>query len=298
MGTLMIDPRRTEEKAPTEWAEEIVKRLRKAFELARQAQIQTSKANKERDTRKFTNPVFRPGDHVFLWESSSEQTRIQRDIESVQGHKGRLPTKLTNKWTGPFPVVRMDGTRYCVISKNGTEVRHNVNRLIKEHTWSEHHTDTMRAFEKLEAKERPESKDRRIKTGEIVVFPKNMTDDDPLPFGVGRILDDTNQNDLQFQWMCNPTYTPRGTFLLGWVSPRDRKFYYKSKPLHPSHPRFCGEDCGVSIGNEDVIVHGFSVLNEKGKLSKETKEVIAGNQWVKQAWGRDTRLLFVPNEIP
>ena len=83
--------------------------------------------------------------------------------------------------------------RHCVISKEGKEVKHNVNRLIKQHRWDEWHADTMTAFAarteerntpgKLEKEKEGERREKEIKTGETIIFPMNMSDSHPIPFG-------------------------------------------------------------------------------------------------------------------
>jgi len=141
-GTLLTHtkPKEGELKEETEWARDIVKKLHRAFEQTKEAQISVAKKNKDRDTRKHTDPDYKVGDFLYLWEKSAAESRLRKEIQEIVGHKGgKLPTKLTNPWTGPYRVVSLPDKRHCVISKEGKEVKHNVNRLIKQHRWDEWH---------------------------------------------------------------------------------------------------------------------------------------------------------------
>jgi len=108
-GVLIQQFEKDEIKTETEWADTILKRLRTAFEYVREAQEETARKNKERKHVNTFAPDFKEGDCLFVWERSAEETRLNDDIKQVTGFAGRLPTKLVNKWTGPFPFVRMDG---------------------------------------------------------------------------------------------------------------------------------------------------------------------------------------------
>ena len=91
--------------------------------------------------------------------------------------------------------------------------------------------------------------------------------------------------------MGNTTCSARGTFLPGWIDPKDKKFYYRLKPLHATHQPFLGEHEDVVIGKGDVLSHGFHILNESKRISKQIREQISASVWVKQAWG-DGRFSF------
>ena len=78
---------------------------------------------------------------------------------------------------------------------------------------------------KLEKEKEGERREKEIKTGETIIFPMNMSDSHPIPFGVGRVLEIRGKQDLKFQWMGNTTCSARGTFLPGWIDPKDKKFY-------------------------------------------------------------------------
>ena len=209
-----------------------------------------------------------------------EETRLRGDIKLVTGHTGKLPTKLTNKWSGPYPFVRMVGDRYAVILKKGEEVCHNVNRLWRHQPWD---PDTGIAQEKDGGREeqksvqgwkekKNEGEQRPLLEGEVVVFVKDMTDNCPLPFGVGRILEVTGGQVGKFQWLGNSTFNARGTFLPGWLDPSDRRFYFQPRPVSRKHTEFTGEDESVRVVRDEIITDsgslqmGIGCPQEHGRL--------------------------------
>jgi len=269
--------------------------LNRAFEHTREAQIETAMKNKARSTRNCTDPEYKVGDMLYLWEKSSEESRLRHEIREIEGHKGRkLPSKLVNPWGGPYKVVKILDKRYCVIDKGGHEVKHNVNRLAKQHRWDEWHADTAEPFGPL-LKDKPmiapglekAQKSRDVKAGETIVFPMNMSDLHPLPFGVGRVVEVKDRQDLRFQWLGNRTCLANGVFHPAWISSKDNKFYYKPERSHNTHKPFLGEHSDVIIGTDDLLAHGYDVLDEATRLSREIREKISQSVWVKQAWGAE-----------
>jgi len=199
VGTLVGEYKETGAENGVEWADKVVKRLRTAFAYVREAQEEVAKKNKERKATQLFAPRFQEGDVLFLWENTRAETRLRGDIKEVVGHAGGLPTKLTNRWGGPYQFARMVGERHAVIIKNGKEVRHNVNRLWKHQPWDEWHPDTgilpvgeesqknrKEILAEKEKKNESGKEKRELQEGEVVVFVKDMTDND-LRFGVGRI---------------------------------------------------------------------------------------------------------------
>jgi hypothetical protein len=137
---------------------------------------------------------------------------------------------------------------------------------------------------------------RILQEGEVIVFAKEMSENDPLPFGVGRVLgrESKDGEGVQFQWLGNATFNPRGTFLPGWLDPTDRKFYFQPKPRSKKHTEFMGTDEGVQVTKEDVITHGFHILTDTNRLSMNTRTVITSSKEVEQMFKRDVIHLFTP----
>jgi hypothetical protein len=127
-------------------------------------------------------PRFEERDMLFVWENTKEETRLREDIKTMTGHAGRLPTKLTNKWSGPYSFVRMVGDPHAVVRKEGKEVQYNVNRLWKHQPWDEWHPDTgMKEEEESQKKivaehntekdsKDEQGKQRILQEGEVIVF--------------------------------------------------------------------------------------------------------------------------------
>jgi hypothetical protein len=200
-------------------------------------------------------PRFAEKDVLFVWENTKEETRLREDIKTVTGHTGKLPTKLTNKWSGPYPFVRMVGERHAVVKKDGKEVQYNVNRLWNHQQWDEWHPDTgltwkeevknqKEVMAERSAEEDSKSKQgtrRTLQEGEVIVFAKEMSENDPLPFGIGRVIgtESTEGQGIRFQWLGNTTFNPRGTFLPGWLDPVDRKFYFQHTPNSQENTKEC-----------------------------------------------------------
>jgi hypothetical protein len=281
-----------------EWVRRIKTRLQAAFDLTRERQARASEKNRERDTRQRVEPDWKPGDQLLLWEVSTSQTRLQKDILAMIGHEGSsVSTKLRDRWTGPYPCVRMEGN-YAWIFKDGKEVRHNVNRLVKHHAWDEFHPDTAQGLLKKQADTKSVPKvAHKIEPNSIIVFPKERSDNDQLPFGVGRVLTVRSPKDISFQWLGNASFNPRGTFLPGWLDPKDRKFYFQRRPLAQSHAPYLNDVDEVTIGTGDVIAAGFHVLTAEQRISPPIREIVVNNPDVRYAWGRDPSLLFAPRKL-
>ena len=156
-GTLVGEHRESDAESGVEWADRITQRLETAFTHVRTAQEETARKNRDRKATQLFAPNFQKGDVLFLWETTGEETRLRDDIKLVTGHTGKLPTKLTNKWSGPYPFVRMLGDRYAVVLEKGEEVCHNVNRLWRHQPWDEWHPDTGIAQEKDGGREEQKS---------------------------------------------------------------------------------------------------------------------------------------------
>ena len=145
----------------------------------------------------------------------------------------KLPTKLTNPWTGPSPVVSVPDNRHCVILKDGKEIKHNVNRLSKQHHWDDmqirrkHLRSPMSqktkllvsqvVKKKISKKVNKNTQKRNRFDREKHVFPMNLSDTHPLPFGVGRISEIRAIQDLKFQWLGNPAHSPKGNIFTSMV---------------------------------------------------------------------------------
>jgi hypothetical protein len=268
----------------------------------------SSRKNKNRSTRVCFNPVFETGDLLYFWERSARESRLREDIGKVTGQRtGQAPTKFVNPWTGPYPCVRMDGARYAIITKDGKDMRVNVNRLVKHARWDDVNADSAEVAQ-LFASPRTGSRvsaetsslpagleEKKIEIREIVVFPKEMSDNDPMPFGVGKVVSSDRKTGLVFQWLGNSAFNPRGTFFPAWIA-KDTKFYYRKAPTHSSHVPYTNvKEMVVQVA--DVIAHGFKILDVSNRLTQPVRAKIMEDDDVRKSWGRSIETLFLPQKL-
>ena len=82
-------------RSKEEYVTKMVERLQVAFALARRQQYSAAVENEDRGGDK-NRPDFKPGDMLFVWARSSEETRFER----ADGKKVALPKKWVNPWIG------------------------------------------------------------------------------------------------------------------------------------------------------------------------------------------------------
>ena len=266
-----------------DFVEKTAGRLKKAFEYVRKKQYASAFANYERTAEKRYKPDYKKGDLLFLWEKASCETRLEKERRrhGLQGEvKNKLPQKFTNPWTGPYKMLEWIGENYCLIEKDGKEISYNVNRLSKFKPWDESNKDTFEWSQQRRRKlakrglinESPEQNEAKIEQiaplqiGEVVVFPFEMSEDWPLPFGVGLVTRIEEDGTFEFQWMGNKATNPLGTFRLCWKDPRDDALYYATKATKPHHEPYLG-DLVTSMKVSDIVVKGFHILGERERLT-------------------------------
>jgi hypothetical protein len=286
----------------------VAEQLQRAFARAREKQLAAAEANRERCTDKQYKPDFKVGDMLYVWRRAARESRLEADIREAGGRvpaKGRvtIPTKLQNPWQGPYEMKAWEGERHCILNVDGKLERVSVTRLTKQHPWDDGHQDTQCAFrgapvavdepEVPEADEARGSKNYPVKDGELIVFPTEVSEEHPMPFGVGRVVDATNQNDLQFQWYGNADSDPRSTFRPCWIQPSENRHYYKIQPLHPRHKHYLGSLDDVVVKATDLTCHGFNLLNTSERLNPAARRAIVGDAWIRDSWGEERGDLFL-----
>ena len=95
-----------------DYAKELSDRLRGWYREARKKQDAMRREYKERKGK--PKMTYKVGDTVLYWTPGS--------------HDG-VPKKLSERWTGPFKVVKVREPTHCVINTGRSEVLSNVNRL-------------------------------------------------------------------------------------------------------------------------------------------------------------------------
>ena len=269
--------RRREERKEG-FVQSICDRLEFAFKRSRDLQAIAAEKNKARKPEQ-TKPNFAPGDLLLLQARSAKEGRLEERDE--EGKHIPIPTKLQNPFTGPFRMIRWDGERHCVIETEGGETTHNVNRLVKYHTWEGMDTSAIRTREPA-----PPPREAPPKPGEIVVFRTSYSDTHHCLFGVGRVIQVIGPNDIHFQWLGNrPAAEASKPFEPGWVDTRDNKGYYKSKPNHPSHPPWTNRDTCTEITTECIILRGADMLRSDNKFTAAARAKIEASVGESISWG-------------
>ncbi len=111
-----------------------------------------------------------------------------------------------------------------------------------------------------------------------------ISEDNLLPFGMGKVISHVIMQFIHFQWMGNFNQNQLAKFLPMWFQPNDKKAYYKLKPTSPSHPHYTGKDLGVFIKAEDIIlVSSDTPFLDEGTLVPWAKNFIHRNPLVRQA---------------
>src|SRR4051794_36929027 len=114
-----------------------------------------------------------------------------------------------------------------------------------------------------------------VKVGSVIIFPKEMSENDPLPFGVGRVI------TLMIELNSNGLEIIRSTHAVFLFDPKDGRFYFKQKPMDVHHFAYLSKRDDVRITSDDLIVHGFHVLTSSFKLTEASRELIRRNPHVR-----------------
>ena len=304
---LSFDILETEYKSKEDYVQKMIERLRTAFSLARRQQYAAAVENEDRGGDK-SKPDYKPGDLLFVWARSSEESRT----EKADGKKTTLPKKWVNPWIGPYRLIRWTSERKCLLDCAGKEQEFIVNRLSKHNRWDEVNPSTYAwsLKEKSEEKDKPaEEKEIEIsppkeereifgrdyvfKKGEMIVFEQLESEAYNIPFGLGVVMDHKKGKLVEFQWMGNSGNNEKGKWDLCWYQENEAKIYYSSKPLHKNHTPNTGVDTETRIKPDDVIMSSrgkTDILHlDKTKdssyrrITSVAKKVIEDNPYVMEA---------------
>jgi transposase InsO family protein len=279
-----------------DYVDTIQANLRSAFKLARSQQYAAAIGNKERAHEKF-RPNYKLGDKLYVWEVSSIDAMVQN---SETNNFTKLPKKWTNKWSGPFDFIEWISERSCTVNYYGKPTLYPANRLSLHTPWDTVNPDTnawclqnrkgepgsmasvpMKTTDKDPP---PIAADYVLKTDELFVFPMDISEENLLPFGMGKVIHHKPGQFINFQWMSNFNQNQLAKFLPMWFQPSDKKSYYKAKPTSPGHPPYTGKDVGVFIKIEDLIlVSGDTAFLEEDIIKPWALKFILQNDLVKQA---------------
>ena len=280
-----------------DYVDNIQANLKSAFNLARKQQYAAAIGNRDRATEK-SHPGYKLGDRLYVWEVSSKEATV---LNSEANNLTKLPKKWTNKWSGPFDFIQWVSERSCTVDYYGTPTLYPANRLSLHTPWDTVNPDTNewclqnRKGEPGTATSVPtkisETKDPLpiphdyvLKTDELFVFPMEISEENLLPFGMGKVIEHKPGQFINFQWMSNFNQSRLAKFLPMWFQPSDKKSYYKAKPTSPAHPPYTGKDLGVFIKADDLIlVSGLTTFLEEDILKPWALSFILRDELVQQA---------------
>ena len=279
-----------------DYVDKLQSNLKSAFRLARTQQYAAAIGNRERAHEK-SRPTYKVGDKLYVWEVSSKDTKV---LNSETNNLAKLPKKWTNAWSGPFDFIEWKSERSCLIDYYGTPSLYPANRSTLHTPWDTINTDTNEwclqnrkgddllspsgapsAFTEDPA---PIDPDFILQQDELFVFPMEISEDNLLPFGMGRVIDHKPNQFINFQWMGNFNQNRLAKFLPMWFQVKDKKAYYKQKPTSPSHPPYTGKDLAVFVKAEDVIlVSSSKPFLDEGTLTPWARAFIFNNEIVREA---------------
>jgi hypothetical protein len=150
-----------------------------------------------------SKPDYKPGDLLFVWARSSEESRTER----ADGKKTALPKKWVNPWIGPYRLIRGTSERKCLLDCAGKEQEFIVNRLSKHNRWDEVNPSTYAWSLKTreEQKEKPAEekaifgRDCVFEKGEIIDFEQLESEAYNIPFGLGVVIEHKKGKLIEFQ---------------------------------------------------------------------------------------------------
>ena len=136
----------------------------------------------------------------------------------------------------------------------------------------------------------------QLKMGTWILFEKAMNDVDPIPFGVGILLEDATEltNRLKIQWVGNANCDENGPFTKCWYQATQNKIYFQNNPLHFSHPMETnGKGASEAVVKKrEVILTDSKIpfLDSNHKLTIAAKAVINSSIWIKEERNRNLQL--------
>ena len=260
---------------------QISARLKSAFEQAKKLQFAAAKENQDRDP-KTQEPLLKKGDFCYVWAPGAGQAK------SAEG--SAVPKKWRFPWKGPYEITEHLGRAGCRLKIGKKCKSYPHNRLHKHIPWSDSISTSSRwkLQEQPEAKGKDEAKEERavstkIVKGDVVVFIMKKTKDNPRPWGVGVVLNDKNQSNLEIQWLGNTRENANGKFEPCWFQDSEKAYYYGTSKIHYKHTPLTTWDTATTVGVADVILTSRThiVLNNNNMMPSNTRKVVEDNYWVK-----------------
>jgi len=183
---------------------------------------------------------------------------------------------------------------YCIIRRQGVDSLVHVNRLTRKYHWTEAMPDTaIWDSEVSSTSEQPPQVTRkemlpRISEGDTIIFPLEMEAGTRIPFGIGVVLDASDQSNIHYQWLGNASGRADRPFRLCWHQASTDQIYYKETKLHAGHTKGTGSD----VAAREVIAYGTDILNSGVKITRRIRQMLEDNPTVQQNWGANDESIF------
>jgi hypothetical protein len=234
---------------------------------------------------------LKEGDLVMLWEPQKhDKTRFR-------------PKKLSNRYTGPWPVLRQQGNHYW-IRRREKEMMVHGNRLRQYQEWkldpfaAEEGQDISQASQSsIPPSERQGPKRGREgepapQIGEMaVIVQASQNAQQAVPnVRVGKIVD-KQEGSLVVHWYGNYRGQIDGTYQKGWLEStakrerKNRRYYFKDKPTTVGCTPYTTEEVGESVSEGELVCWGFQ-LTYSDKLPLSVNIILHEDERV--AWKMDT----------
>jgi hypothetical protein len=117
---------------------------------------------------------------------------------------------------------------------------------------------------------------------------KDITPFLELPFGVGLVIDDSNQDNLICVYYGNSSLKPFGQYLPMWFQESENKYYWLNKRIHPSHPQWTTALMGEKVKASDAIFKSTPsspLLDVHMHLTRAAKSAISAHPALNGSWG-------------
>ena len=208
---------------------------------------------------------LKEGDLVMLWEPQKhDKTRYR-------------PKKLSNRYTGPWPVLRQQGSHYW-IRRRGKEMMVHGNRLRHYQIWkldpfaAEEGQDISQASQaSIPPSERQGPKRGREgeptpQIGEMAVIVQtggNAQQAAPK-VRVGKIVN-KQEGNLVLHWYGNYRGQMDGTYQKGWLEAvgkrarENRRYYFKNKPNTVGCTPYTTQEVGETVSERELVCWGFQL---------------------------------------
>jgi transposase InsO family protein len=117
---------------------------------------------------------------------------------------------------------------------------------------------------------------------------KDITPFLELPFGVGLVIDDSNQDNLICVYYGNSSLKPFGQYLPMWFQESENKYYWLNKRIHPSHPQWTTALMGEKVKASDAIFKSTPsspLLDVHMHLTRAAKSALSAHPALNGSWG-------------